>query len=188
MFAAYSLHYVGGVGNGHISADYFAMFANHLCRLLDAERQDPPFVGIMANGTSGDVNNINFRQPRPRQQPYQQMRYVAEDVAAKVHTAMKNLKYLDHVTLDARFREPTIAWRRPTAEQLEWAKKVIADGRKSGDPNRSYAYAERVVRMPAEGSPAFDPTEPETDHQLQQALQLLRGIAAAPNPQRRAAR
>ncbi len=47
---------------------------------------------------------------------------------------------------------------------------------------------ERVQRMPAEGAAAFDPTKPETDHQLQQALQLLRGIAAAPNPQRRAAR
>ena len=47
---------------------------------------------------------------------------------------------------------------------------------------------ERVVRMPAEGAPAFDPTKPETDHQLQQALQLLRGIAAAPPAQRRAQR
>ncbi len=47
---------------------------------------------------------------------------------------------------------------------------------------------ERVQRQPAEGAPAFDPTKPETDHQLQQALMLLRGIAAAPNPQRRAAR
>ena len=54
--------------------------------------------------------------------------------------------------------------------------------------NLPAGVAERVVRMPAEGSPAFDPTKPETDHQLQQALQLLRGIAAAPNPQRRAAR
>jgi carboxyl-terminal processing protease len=48
--------------------------------------------------------------------------------------------------------------------------------------------AERVQRMPAEDAAAFDPTKPETDHQLQQALQLLRGIAAAPTPQRRAAR
>nr|WP_232479289.1 S41 family peptidase [Roseomonas rosulenta] len=47
---------------------------------------------------------------------------------------------------------------------------------------------ERVERQPAEGAAAFDPTKPETDHQLQQAVQLLRGIAAAPNPQRRAAR
>jgi len=46
-----------------------------------------------------------------------------------------------------------------------------------------------VVRAPAEGAAAFDPTRPETDHQLQQAVQLLRNIAAAPGqPQRRAQR
>jgi len=47
--------------------------------------------------------------------------------------------------------------------------------------------AERVQRLPAEGAPAFDPTKPETDHQLQQALGLVRTIAASP-PQRRASR
>ncbi|HEY8614355.1 MAG TPA: S41 family peptidase, partial [Roseomonas sp.] len=44
-----------------------------------------------------------------------------------------------------------------------------------------------VQRLPAEGAPAFDPTKPETDHQLQQALGLLRNIAAG-QPQRRASR
>ena len=47
---------------------------------------------------------------------------------------------------------------------------------------------ERVVREPGEGAAAFDPTKPETDHQLQQALQLLRAVAAAPPAQRRAQR
>jgi carboxyl-terminal processing protease len=54
--------------------------------------------------------------------------------------------------------------------------------------NLPAGVAERVARLPAEGAPAFDPTKPETDHQLQQALQLLRGVVAAPAPQRRAAR
>ncbi len=55
--------------------------------------------------------------------------------------------------------------------------------------NLPAGLADRIQRMPAEGAPAFDPTKPETDHQLQQAIQLLHGIAAAPaNPQRRAAR
>ncbi|WP_411278352.1 S41 family peptidase [Falsiroseomonas sp.] len=48
---------------------------------------------------------------------------------------------------------------------------------------------ERVVRAPAEDAPAFDPTKPETDHQLQQAVQFLRNLAAAQGgPQRRAQR
>jgi len=42
--------------------------------------------------------------------------------------------------------------------------------------------ADRVARMPPEGAPAFDPTKPETDFQLQQAVTLLRSIAAAQAP------
>jgi carboxyl-terminal processing protease len=51
---------------------------------------------------------------------------------------------------------------------------------------------DRVVRQPPEGAPAFDPTKPETDHQLQQAVQFLRNWASAQTPgtppQRRAQR
>ncbi|WP_235913884.1 S41 family peptidase [Teichococcus coralli] len=47
--------------------------------------------------------------------------------------------------------------------------------------------ADKVSRLPPEGAPAFDPTKPETDFQLQQAASLLRAWAAA-EPQRRAAR
>jgi carboxyl-terminal processing protease len=54
--------------------------------------------------------------------------------------------------------------------------------------NLPASLIERVQRQPAEGAAAFDPTKPETDHQLQQAVQLLRGIAALPAAQRRAAR
>ncbi|MCA3367259.1 MAG: S41 family peptidase, partial [Roseomonas sp.] len=46
--------------------------------------------------------------------------------------------------------------------------------------NLPAGLAERVARQPAENAPAFDPTKPETDHQLQQALMLLRGMALAP--------
>ncbi|MEN0077321.1 MAG: S41 family peptidase [Paracraurococcus sp.] len=47
---------------------------------------------------------------------------------------------------------------------------------------------EKVSRLPPEGAPAFDPTKPETDFQLQQATQFLRNLAAAQQTSRRAAR
>jgi len=53
--------------------------------------------------------------------------------------------------------------------------------------NLPAGLVERVQRLPAEDAPAFDPTKPETDHQLQQAMMLLRNIAATP-AQRRASR
>ncbi len=148
VYTAYSLHYVGGVGNGHISADYFAIYCEHLARLLDADQQDPPFVALMANGTSGDINNINFRTPRGRQEPYEQMRHVAKDVAAKVHAALAKIQYRRDITLDSRYREPTIAWRKPTTEQLDWAKKTVAAGPKvEGRTDLSVIYAERTLAL-----------------------------------------
>jgi hypothetical protein len=148
VYTAYSLHYVGAVGNGHISADYFAIYCDELARLLNAERHDPPFVALMANGTSGDINNINFLNPRPRQPPYAQMRHVASDVASKVHAALGKVQYQKEVSLDARYREAEIAWRLPTEEQLDWAKKTLASGPKvEGKVDLSVAYAERVSAM-----------------------------------------
>lgn len=146
VYAAYSLHYVGGVGAGHISSDYYGMFCEHLTKLLDADHQSPPFVAMLANGTSGDINNINFRQPRGRKQPYEQMRFVAEDVANKVHQQSQKLTYRRDITLDARYRELTLAWRRPTKEQHEWATAMVAAGQKSPS-NLSYIYAKRFLKL-----------------------------------------
>jgi hypothetical protein len=154
IYAAYSLHYVGGVGSGHISADYYGYFCERLKQLIEADatpQEDlsvdlPPFVAIMANGTSGDINNINFRNPRPGKKPYEQMRYVAYDAASKVHAAMEPLQYQREVSLAAVYREPTLAWRRPTPDELKWAEETLAAGRKN-ERDLSYIYAERTMRQ-----------------------------------------
>lgn len=148
LYAAYSLHYVGDVGNGHISADYFAIFCDELTRLLQADRQDPPYVPMLANGTSGDINNINFVKPRAAKPRYGQMTYVAHDVAAKVHAAMANLKYETNVALDFRYREPEVLSRKPTAEQLDWAKQTLAKAPQDKQQwDLSAIYADRVMHL-----------------------------------------
>jgi hypothetical protein len=147
-FAAYSLHYVGGVRGSDISADYYGMFCRCLERLLGAENQDPPFVAMMANGTSGDVNNISFRQPRPGKEPYAQMRFVAEEVAGKVRAALAGAAYRDRVSLAARYREPMIACRRPTPAQIQAAKQMLArPAPKPGKVDLPYIYAQRTMSM-----------------------------------------
>jgi neutral ceramidase len=150
IYAAYSLHYVGGVGRGYVSADYFAVFSEHIGQLLTSgDASDvgyPPFVAMMANGTSGDINNINFREWRPRKEHYEQMRFVGRDVAEKVHAKIASLSYERDVTLAAAYREPAIAWRQPTAEQRQWAEDTIAAGRKN-ERDLSFIYAERTMRQ-----------------------------------------
>jgi hypothetical protein len=100
----------------------------------------------MANGTSGDINNINFQNPRPSRKSYEQMRFVAEDVASKVHAALPTLNYQDSITLAARYREPVIAWRKPTPEQKTWAESTIAAGPKK-DGDLSFIYAQRTMKL-----------------------------------------
>ncbi len=149
VFTTYSLHYVGGVGRGDISADYFAMYCEELARFLKADKEKSKFVALMANGTSGDINNINFRNPRPRKKPYEQMKHVAHEVARKVHKSMARVKYRSDVTLGARYRELAITTRKADAVKLlSWAKKKLANMPK--EPKRldlSYVYAKRTLRM-----------------------------------------
>lgn len=148
LYAAYSLHYVGGVGDGHVSADYFAVFCDELTRLQNLDPQQPPFVAMLANGTSGDINNISFKVPRPGKPQYEQMRYVAHDVAQKVQAALKDLKYNKEVVLDARYREAEIVSRRPNEDQLAWSKKTLEAAPKD---RAKWAlpefYAERVHHL-----------------------------------------
>jgi len=89
---------------------YFGLFCQHLQELLGAERQEPPFVAIVANGPSGDFNNINFRNPPPPKAAYEQMRFVAENVASKGHAAIGKSAYRSDGALAARYREPVTAW------------------------------------------------------------------------------
>lgn len=100
------------------------MYCEALKKLQKSSPGDPPFVALMANGTSGDGNNSNFRQPRQRKPNYEQMREVAEDVAVKVNAALANVKGQDSAEISARFREADIAWRPISAELLAWAKDI----------------------------------------------------------------
>jgi hypothetical protein len=126
LFANYSLHYVGGVRGADISADYYGIFDARMRELLDAERQSPEFLAIMSNGTSGNINNIDFTRQGERYAPYARMREVAYDVAAAVHAAYQTIEWRDQVPLGAAFEEIDLAFRRPTPEQLQWAKDTLA--------------------------------------------------------------
>ena len=148
LLANYSLHYVGGVKRGDVSADYFGIFADRVQQLLKADRQDPPFVGIMTNGTSGDVNNINFTAKTPRREPYEQMTLVAHDVAAKVIEAQKKVTYHDWVPLGTRMKDLTLKVRKPGTELLQWAHAVQKrDGDAKPRHRREETYARRTIAM-----------------------------------------
>ena len=126
LLANYSLHYVGRGLPNDISADYFAVFADRIQELLKADRQEPPFVGIMSNGTSGEVTSTNQAVPDIRREPYEKMRLVAEDVAREVFRAHNAVEFHSWVPLKAAEEELTLQVRKAPPEMLARARELIA--------------------------------------------------------------
>ena len=150
LLANYSLHYVGGVPTGDVSADYFGYFAKFIEEKLGATDQSPPFVGILSNGTSGDVNNINFSEQSTRKyKSYEKMQEVAGKVASRVFEAHQQIKFHDWVPLDAKQVSLTLKTRQPTPEMIAHFAKVTADsGNDSKRPqSREEIYADRIAKI-----------------------------------------
>lgn len=141
VLANYSLHYVGDAAAGAVSADYFALFADRIQQLIGADRQDPPFVGIMSNGTSGNINNINFRTPRERRPTYGQMTQVARTVADEAYRVLQSIEYHDSVPLAARTAKLQLGVRKPTADEVSKAEQIVA---KAKSENREMRGLEEV--------------------------------------------
>ncbi|MCG6155756.1 hypothetical protein [Rubinisphaera margarita] len=125
LLANYSLHYVGGVRRGEVSADYFGVFSRRIAKLLGAAHPESRFVGMMSNGTSGDINNINFREKSPRQEPYEQMTKVGELLAQRVYDAQKDLEYQDWVPLGVATRELTLKHRKPDEAMQKYFAEIM---------------------------------------------------------------
>ena len=154
LLATYSLHYVGGVPNGHVSADYFGAFARRMTTLLSSDghgRPGAPFVPMLANGTSGDINNIDVRGRQRRLPDYARIELVANQVAAEVFRAMQGLDYSDSLRLDMVQRTLRLDTRRPSPGLVQWAREVVARPKDAPQAHvRERTYAERTLRMAAQ--------------------------------------
>jgi neutral ceramidase len=153
LLANYSLHYVGG--NPAISADYFAAFAQEMAERLGAGDAryagKPAFVGIMSNGTSGDINNINFALPvRPRRAPGEQIKIVARSVADAAMVAYEAIKWQPDSRLDTEERELSLRVRKGTPAELAQAREILARTPKDKDGqwgDRKAIYARETVKL-----------------------------------------
>ena len=148
LLADYSLHYVGG--NPGISADYFGAFADRIQQLLGADRQSPPFVGIMANGTSGDINNVPWRDgDTNKYAPGEKIRIVSNRVATEVAKALPAVKLHDWIPLGAAQKEISLGVRKPDAAALARAKDILAKAPNQFPRLKSMdeIYARETVQM-----------------------------------------
>ncbi len=155
LLANYSLHYVGGVSGGVLSADYFGEFCVRIGRHIGASankveegKKSPPFVAILSNGTSADVNNVNFSlKTGPKREPYEQMGIVAEVVAQAAAKAYQQIQYRDSLPLKARESEVELGVRLPSPEEVAAAEKRLADVTERPLRGMPLVYARETVLL-----------------------------------------
>ncbi|HXH99891.1 MAG TPA: hypothetical protein VNI52_06460 [Sphingobacteriaceae bacterium] len=123
LLANYSLHYVGDWENGTISSDYFGVFASHLQKKLNA---DADFIGMMSNGTSGDINIWDFQNPdRYPKGHFEKSELIGTDLADKVAGSLDGIRWDANPELAVNYDELAIPVRKPSQTELEAAKQLV---------------------------------------------------------------
>ncbi|MCI0539000.1 MAG: hypothetical protein L0Z50_27655 [Verrucomicrobiales bacterium] len=162
LLANYSMHYYG---SPLLSSDYYGRFARHVAALLGA---DDRFVGIMSQGTSGDLMWMDYGAPR-REIGYDA--YAAE-IAQRVASMVKGMQWHDAVPLKIAERTLELGYRVPDEKRLVWAKEVAAKLGEKLPQSQPEIYALETIYLHE---------RPRTELRVQ-ALRIGElGIAALPN-------
>jgi len=121
----YSLHYVSDWHDDSITADYFGEFSKQIKEKLNAQDD---FIGIMSNGTSGDVNIWDFMNPdRFPKEHFAKSKLIGGVLSQKIIDELPNMKWQNNPALAVQYDELKLAVRKPSAEELEAAKKAFIE-------------------------------------------------------------
>ncbi|MBK7709752.1 MAG: neutral/alkaline non-lysosomal ceramidase N-terminal domain-containing protein [Bacteroidales bacterium] len=123
ILANYSTHYVGGVPANVISADYYGEVDVMLKSKLKAGND---FVGIMSNGTSGDVNTMDFKLTKNYPSgDYEKIKMIANEITDSIVKVLRGVRYIDRPEFRVSNGESVIVRRQPSAKQLAWANERV---------------------------------------------------------------
>jgi hypothetical protein len=168
VLANYSMHYFGGTDG--FSADYFGDFARYLEDKLGSNTPSTkPFVGIMSQGTSGDLHWMDYSQPQRKD--YLRSQYARElgDIAMQALDGMEYRSDIDLAMAETRLK---LDRRLPSKSRLEWADALEKSRAGRRPKNLPEVYAEQAVWI-------------RDNPSAELVLQALRigelGIAAIPN-------
>jgi neutral ceramidase len=113
----YSLHYAADWPEDSITADYFGEFANQLKAKLGAGTD---FVGLMSNGTSGDVNIWDFMNPeRLPKEDYAKTKLIGKTLAQKVVETLETIIWETSPELKFKSETLTCNVRKPSKEDYD---------------------------------------------------------------------
>lgn len=139
----YSLHYVGGIPAGQVSADYFGEFARMIASRLGAGAN---FVAILSNGTSGNINNLDFSKPRVRKEAFEQVRHVASELADVVAAAYGKIEHIAGAGVAMEQSELSLARRKPSQSLLNRSRLLLETPPESVTA-RQVIYAQRALAL-----------------------------------------
>jgi hypothetical protein len=162
LLANYSMHYYE---SPLLSSDYYGRFARHIAAMLGA---DDAFVGIMSQGTSGDLMWMDYGAPR-RQIGYDAY---AKEIAQRVADMIHGMKWHDAAPLKMAEGKLELGYRAPDEKRLTWALDLVA---KLGDKlpqSQPEIYALEAVYLHE---------RPRTELKVQALRIGDLGIAALPN-------
>ena len=162
LLANYSQHYYG---SPLLSSDYYGRFAQHVAAMLGA---DDAFVGILSQGTSGDLMWMDYGAPR-REIGYDAY---AKEIAQRVADMVRGMQWRDSAPVKMAERTLALSYRVPDEKRLAWARETAA---KLGDKlpqTQPEIYALEAIYLHE---------RPRTELKLQALRVGELGIAAWPN-------
>lgn len=115
LLANYSMHYQS---SPLLSSDYFGRFAVHIGQMLGAGEH---FVGIMSQGTSGDLWSGDYSSPA---KPVLHHDAYAKEIAERVAVAYRKIEWKAEVPLAMAQSTIALNYRLPDAERLQWAQEM----------------------------------------------------------------
>ncbi len=162
LLANYSQHYYG---SPLLSSDYYGRFARHVAKALNA---GDDFVGIMSQGTSGDLMWMDYGAPR-REIGYDAY---AGEMASLVAALVKSMRWQENVPLKMAERVIELGYRVPDEARLAWAQDAVARLGNRLPQTQPEIYALEATYLHA---------RPRTELKMQALRIGDLGIAAFPN-------
>ena len=171
VLANYAMHYFG---SPLISGDVCGRFGPALSDLITAKDPDfaknphPAFVGILSQGTSGDIMWMDYGEVKsdPGLDNY------TLALAKNAEKTIAGIKHHDWVPLAMAESKLTLQRRTPDAERLAWATKIVSQMKKPLPATQAEIYAREQVLLHE---------EPRRELKLQAIRIGDLGITALPN-------
>jgi putative membrane-bound dehydrogenase-like protein len=161
----FSMHYFGG--HAGLSADYFGYYVRALKeKLADG---NVGFVGILSQGTSGDIYRKDYAKPEAREPTIQEYSGMLADMSA---AALENAEYRTDIPVTIAESRMTIGRRVPDSERLEWARGIVESMGARQPKNQQEVYAQQAIYLHE---------NPATEVVLQAARVGELGITGMPN-------